>query len=308
MNGRENGSFSHVAQYIERLVEAGCLRSVAEEVVLALSEALMRRRASDRERVRRYRAQRRCNVTPPNTCNVTPQNENAKKIKALGGCNVTCNVTSNGVRNVGDLFEAFWREYPKREGPNPKAPARKKFLALVASGEDADRIIEGARRCREDHLARNEIKTRYIAQAVTWLNQRRWEDYLDTAPADATTKGPPVPPDPSMPSDDELRERYAHVAPESAQERPVGNQRHKEYAQMALDYLHKRGRTEGSNIRPGTAEWTAWKRYFRDRWGSVPVAMMQVENGESRTKIFSVPAPWPEWFDASWSGGSLTRL
>jgi hypothetical protein len=107
------------------------------------------------------------------------------------------------------LFETFWREYPKREGPNPKAPARKKFLALVASGEDADRIIEGARRCREDHGSRNEIRTRYIAQAVTWLNQRRWEDYLAMDRAVEAGNGPPVPPDPSMPSDDELRRRYA---------------------------------------------------------------------------------------------------
>jgi hypothetical protein len=308
MGAREKERLPSVDRCIDRLVEAGCLRSVAEDVVLALFEALLRRRASDRERVRRWRAQKRCNVTSPDMHNVTLQAENPRKIKKLDGCNVTRNVTSDGGRNIGDLFEAFWREYPKREGPNPKAPAKKKFLALIASGEDADRIIEGARRCREDHSARNEIRTRYVAQAVTWLNQRRWEDYLAIAPTGSADAGPPVPPDPSMPSDDELRERYAHVAPESAQERPVGNQRHREYAQMALDYLRQRGRTEGSNIRPGTAEWTAWRRYFRDRWGFVPVSMLQVENSESRTMSFSVPEPWPEWFDASWSGGSPTRL
>jgi hypothetical protein len=223
MGARAKGRPSSVAQCIERLVEAGCRRLVAEDVVLALSEALMRRRASDRERVRRYRAQKRRNVTSSDMCNVTLQDENAKKTKTSGGCNVTRNVTSNGGRNIAELFETFWREYPRREGPNPKAPARKKFLALVASGEDADRIIEGARRCREDHSARNEIRTRYIAQAVTWLNQRRWEDYLAMDRAGLADAGPPVPPDPSMPTDDELRRRYAHESISRVREESAGS-------------------------------------------------------------------------------------
>jgi hypothetical protein len=222
MGAREKERLSSVAQCIERLVDAGCQRLVAEEVVLALSEALMRRRASDRERVRRYRAQKRRNVTLSDERNVTLQAENTRKIKKLNGCNVTRNVTSNGGRNIADLFEAFWREYPRREGPNPKAPARKKFLALIASGEDADRIIEGARRCREDHSARNEIRTRYIAQAVTWLSQRRWEDYLAIAETGSAGAGLPVPPDPSMPSDDELRRRYAHESVPRVREESAG--------------------------------------------------------------------------------------
>jgi uncharacterized protein YdaU (DUF1376 family) len=76
-----------------------------------------------------------------------------------------------------DEFEEFWRCYPKRDGPNPKAPARRKFEALVKSGVDPAAIIASARRCAEDHARRGEVNSRYIAQAVTWLNQRRFEDY-----------------------------------------------------------------------------------------------------------------------------------
>lgn len=76
---------------------------------------------------------------------------------------------------------------------------------------------------------------------------------------------------------------------------------HREYARKALEHLRRHGRTEASTIRPDTEEWAAWKRYFRDRLGSVPIAMLRVERGESRTMSFTVPEPWPEWFDASWS-------
>ena len=74
-----------------------------------------------------------------------------------------------------EKFEEFWKSLPKRDGANPKEPARKLFEAAVKSGEDPEAIIAGARQC-----ARAESKnagTPYIPQAVKWLRDKRWRDY-----------------------------------------------------------------------------------------------------------------------------------
>ncbi len=88
-----------------------------------------------------------------------------------------------------DRFDEFWNEYPKRDGSNPKEPARKKFLALIKSGADQSEIIAGAKNYRADMRARGEERTKFVAQAITWLNQERWKDHAQKAP-------PPVTPSP----------------------------------------------------------------------------------------------------------------
>jgi uncharacterized protein YdaU (DUF1376 family) len=75
-----------------------------------------------------------------------------------------------------DRFLEFWEAYPKRDGANPKEPARKKFAALIKSGVDPGAIIAGAGRYAVDMRARVQENTPYVAQAVTWLNQQRWGD------------------------------------------------------------------------------------------------------------------------------------
>jgi hypothetical protein len=101
-------------------------------------------------------------------------------------------------------FEEFWGKYPKRDGANPKEPARKKFLAAVKSGADPEAIIRAAKRSADVARSNGQIGTPYVPQAVTWLNQQRWGDY----PALTVIAGTPTPPDPSLPSDAELRARY----------------------------------------------------------------------------------------------------
>ena len=74
-----------------------------------------------------------------------------------------------------EKFEEFWKSLPKRDGANPKEPARRLFEAAVKSGDDPEAIIAGARQC-----ARAESKnagTPYIPQAVKWLRDKRWRDY-----------------------------------------------------------------------------------------------------------------------------------
>jgi uncharacterized protein YdaU (DUF1376 family) len=79
-------------------------------------------------------------------------------------------------------FEEFWQVYPKREGDNPKKPAAKKFLSLTLAGTDPQSIIESAKRYAANCDKRKDTGTRYVAQAVTWLNQERFTDYSATAP------------------------------------------------------------------------------------------------------------------------------
>jgi hypothetical protein len=105
---------------------------------------------------------------------------------------------------IRTTFEEFWAIYPKRDGANPKAPALKKFSAIVRSGTEAAVIISGARGYASAESDR--AGTPYIAQAVTWLNQSRWQDYA--APVPIAT-GPPVPPREGLPTHEQLRAKYA---------------------------------------------------------------------------------------------------
>jgi hypothetical protein len=76
-------------------------------------------------------------------------------------------------------FENFWKSYPKREGANPKYPARKAFLAAVKAGADPLAIVAGAKGYAAHPSTK--VATEYVAQAATWLRQRRWEDFARAA-------------------------------------------------------------------------------------------------------------------------------
>jgi hypothetical protein len=85
-------------------------------------------------------------------------------------------------RPPDEIFEAFWSAYPKREGSNPRKPARTKFLSLCREGADPLAIIAGVKRYAEQE-AKN-VGTPYIKRAVHWLNQWSPED---DAPSPALT-------------------------------------------------------------------------------------------------------------------------
>lgn len=71
-----------------------------------------------------------------------------------------------------DFFAEFWTAYPNREGPNPKKPAKLAFDRLVAKGADPEKLIASAVDLAKQHPS----PTRFIPQAVTFLNQERHED------------------------------------------------------------------------------------------------------------------------------------
>jgi hypothetical protein len=104
-------------------------------------------------------------------------------------------------------FEEFWKVYPKRDGANPKAPAKKKFMFHVKSGIDPAAIVSGANRYAAEMRSKGQIGSPYVAQAMTWLNQQRFDDYQPPP-----TAGPTNAPPPGAPTDEELRKRYGNPA------------------------------------------------------------------------------------------------
>lgn len=82
-------------------------------------------------------------------------------------------------------FLQFRAAYPKRDGANPWRPAELKFYTLVKSGVDPAEIIAGAIKLAQDEQARGNIGTRFIPQAITWLNQHRFKDTNAPAPQPA---------------------------------------------------------------------------------------------------------------------------
>ena len=78
-------------------------------------------------------------------------------------------------------FDEFWKEYPKRDGDNPRKPAEKKFNALVKTGVDPEAIIVGARYASAAARARGDYGTKFVPQAIKWLNDQRFQDYAVSA-------------------------------------------------------------------------------------------------------------------------------
>lgn len=81
-------------------------------------------------------------------------------------------------REFSAEFDEFWSAYPRRPN-NPKDPARKRFDAIRSQGVGFSEIIAGTRAYAAS-VSGND--PRYTAQAVTWLNQRRWQDDYSTTP------------------------------------------------------------------------------------------------------------------------------
>ena len=83
-----------------------------------------------------------------------------------------------------DAFEEFWNVYPSRgDGPNPKKPAREKFLQKVAAGTPVEVLLRGVRgfaaavERRREQEGEGFNPTTAVCQAVTFLGQERWDQY-----------------------------------------------------------------------------------------------------------------------------------
>jgi hypothetical protein len=82
---------------------------------------------------------------------------------------------------LNDCFNEFWQAYPRRDGPNPRAPAEQKFVALVKAGVDPAMLIAAVKKLAADEAVKGNIGSRFIPQALTWLSQQRWADHAAVA-------------------------------------------------------------------------------------------------------------------------------
>lgn len=78
-------------------------------------------------------------------------------------------------------FEAFWAEYPKREGGNSKKGAFKAWKARLRSGVKAEEMILSARRYAAQMAARGSAGTSFVKQAATFLGpDDHWREALNS--------------------------------------------------------------------------------------------------------------------------------
>lgn len=110
------------------------------------------------------------------------QKKDSSSLRSLGRSQATRPVASQD-------FDDFWSKYPKREGSNPKEPARKKFIAAVKSGADPAEIIRGAEAYADEQRRLGKFGTSYVVQATRWFNEQRWKDYAGPQPC---STGPPA--------------------------------------------------------------------------------------------------------------------
>lgn len=88
-----------------------------------------------------------------------------------------------GTPMADPAFEAFWGAYPRKVAKSKAAEAWRRASPTSA-------MISTIAKALESHKASQQWADqdgRYIPHPTTWLNQRRWEDVLDT-PAPAKTK------------------------------------------------------------------------------------------------------------------------
>jgi hypothetical protein len=83
---------------------------------------------------------------------------------------------SMNLKNISDDdFERFWKAYPRRDGPNPKATALTAWKKAVKK-ERAGTILSATTAYAKECEAKGIVKTQFVPMASTWLNQERWTD------------------------------------------------------------------------------------------------------------------------------------
>ena len=171
------------AATIANMKEAGLS---AETILLALGcivlcpPAVERSGAARRQAAYRERKKDRHNALPT-VDNVTQQQERSPtppKENTLTGININPPVPL--LENQG--FDAFWTEYPKRDGNADKKAALKAFGPALKRAGSLDAILTGAKayaaHCRE----KGKIGTEYVKQARSWLNGDLWLEWQPKAP------------------------------------------------------------------------------------------------------------------------------
>lgn len=126
---------------------------------------------SSAERTKRWRERKR-DAAGDGHCDVTVTSPD---IETEAETETHTRAVAAATRGVRDDFERFWKVYPRREGANPREPAWRAFSKAVAGGCDPEIIVAAALSYAQ--AERERVGTRFIAQAVRWLSERRFADY-----------------------------------------------------------------------------------------------------------------------------------
>lgn len=77
---------------------------------------------------------------------------------------------------VAAVFDRFWANRAPRKGGDPKEPARKKFVAFLATGVAAETIEAGMKRHVASLRSIGKLGTEFTPMTVTWLNAVGFKD------------------------------------------------------------------------------------------------------------------------------------
>ena len=82
-------------------------------------------------------------------------------------------------------FDSFWQVYPRKDA---KSKAKEAWAKLEAWGVDPDLMVHilAAVAAQKKTEQWQREGGRFIPMAATWINQRRWEDEVNSAPAAET--------------------------------------------------------------------------------------------------------------------------
>jgi hypothetical protein len=166
---------------LESMIAAGATPEacvIALRAIEARDDADAERRAKAAERKRRQRdAERDAAVTVTGQSrdkSVTTQGQRSAKEKSPHTPLKENNPPI--VPPSGDVFEDFWRDYPRKQGTS-KANARKAFDRL-----EPDEQKQAVAALAEFARSVAQTEERYIPHAATWLNQRRFETVAEQKP------------------------------------------------------------------------------------------------------------------------------
>jgi hypothetical protein len=114
--------------------------------------------------------------TPPSGVDVTPPVAQKTPPQWRGRHTEPSLEPSMNLKNISDEdFERFWKAYPRRDGPNPKATALTAWKKAVKK-EDAETILTATTAYAKECEVKGIVKTQFVPMASTWLNQERWND------------------------------------------------------------------------------------------------------------------------------------
>lgn len=161
-----------IVAIIEAMREAGC---DAETILRTVEAAERKRLEGQRDRVRKHR-EKASEGNKGNACNVTSVTSVTRSAKERSPHTPLKENNPPIVPPSGDVFEGFWRDYPRKQGTS-KANARKAFDRL-----EPDEQKQAVAALAEFARSVAQTEERYIPHAATWLNQRRFETVAEQKP------------------------------------------------------------------------------------------------------------------------------